>query len=203
MTGPAAMKDPARNTVNRPRLGEHICCLYDAEEEMLEIAAPFITAGLMLNEKCAVIANKNGLATFKSRLERGGIDTLAFRQAGQLVLRQDPFECPLTSSAVNMTVKGDLTRGLALELSKGGYRGYRCAFAVTDFLCHLDGSSLIEREIILNRLLAKIPAVLLLLYDRRLLTDSILTDMMEIHPRVIDNGVLYENPTYVLPEELL
>ncbi|MFA5867689.1 MAG: MEDS domain-containing protein [Actinomycetota bacterium] len=192
-----------KKAVNRPRLGEHICCLYDSDEEMLSIAIPFITAGLMLNEKCAVITNKNGVSLFKARLERGGIDTSGFRKTGQLVLRQDPFECPLTASAVNLPATGNQFRVLASELSRSGYNGYRCSFAVTDFLCHLDGHAFIEREILLNQLLAKIPAMLLLLYDRRLLTDSILTDMLEIHPRVIDNGMLYENPTYVLPEELL
>lgn len=170
---------------------------------MLSIAAPFVTAGLMLNEKCAVIADGKGLKLFKSRLERGGVDVPGFRRSGRLIMRQDPFECPLTSSAVNMPAKSNQTRGLACELARGGYRGYRCAFAVTDFLCHIDGPSLIEREIILNQVLVKIPAVLMLLYDRRFLTESSLTDMMDIHPRVIDKGVLYENPTYILPEELL
>ncbi len=192
-----------KTTDNRHKLGEHICCLYDSDEEMLSIAAPFITAGLMSTEKCAVIANEKGLSFFKNRLERGGVDTYSYCRSGQLVLRQDPFACPLSASAVNMPVINKQAAGLASELSRSGYSGYRCSFAVTDFLCHLDGHSFIEREIMLNRLLARIPAVLLLLYDRRLLADTILTDMIDIHPRVIDKGALYENPTYVLPEELL
>jgi hypothetical protein len=185
------------------RLGEHICCLYDSDREMLSIAAPFITTGLMMNQKCSVIARRQGLDVFKTRLERGGIDTYTFRRSGQLAMHEDPFACPLTASAVNVPATRNQARGVASDLERDGYSGYRCAFAVTDFLCHLDGHSLIEREIMLNQLLSKIPAVLLLLYDRRLLSETILVDMLEIHPRIIDKGLLYENPGYLPPEELL
>ncbi len=62
---------------------------------------------------------------------------------------------------------------------------------------------MIEREIALNKLLAKLPATLILLYDRRLMSEALTRDIMELHPRLVDRGHMYENPAYVLPEELL
>jgi hypothetical protein len=188
----------ARNTI-----GQHLCCLYESEDEVSATALSFITAGLMMNEKCAVIGSESRLAAIERDLRAAGVYTDMLCFSGQLVFRTDLTECPLSASAVNVAETGREAADVVAALTVCGFTGYRCVFAVTDFLCHLNGQSLIEREISLNRLLSKLPATLLLLYDRRLMSDAIMADMMEIHPRLIDRGAMYENAGYVLPEELL
>lgn len=187
----------------RAKQGQHICFLYDSEPEMKAMVTPFITAGLMMNEKCAVVADASRLLAFQEELENSGVSTLEMITNGQLVMRPEVMECLLSASAVNMSDLDGKQSRIAADLISCGYDGYRCVFAVTDFLCHLDGNSLIEREIALNKLLSKVPATLLLLYDRRLMNDSTMADMFDIHPRLIDRNTIYENPAYVLPEELL
>jgi hypothetical protein len=188
----------ARNTI-----GQHLCCLYECEDEVSATALSFITAGLMMNEKCAVIGSESRLSAIERNLGSAGVDVGMMRFSGQLVLRTDLTECPLSASAVNAAGTGRDAADVFASLTECGFSGYRCVFAVTDFLCHVDGQSLIEREISLNRLLSKLPATLLLLYDRRLMSEAIMADMMDIHPRLIDRGAMYENSGYVLPEELL
>lgn len=187
----------------RERQGQHICVMYDSEPDMEDTVVPFITAGLMMNEKCAIVAAEPRLAVFKELLNAGGVFANELIHEGQLVTRNDLSECPFSASAVGSSSRSDPGNRIAASLTTCGYEGYRCVFSVTDFICHLDGRSLIDREIALNDLLKHVPATMLLLYDRRLMSEAIMADMMAIHPRLIDRGSLYENPDYVLPEELL
>lgn len=187
----------------RERQGQHICVLYDSEFDMEETVIPFITAGLMMGEKCGVVAGEQRLSIFKELLNNTGVPTGDLMTQGQLVMRTDLTDCPFSASAVGSSKKDDPGNRIAASLSSCGFAGYRCVFAVTDFICHIDGRSLIDREIGLNDLLSHVPATMLLLYDRRLMSEAIMADMMEIHPRLIDRGSLYENPDYVLPDELL
>ncbi len=141
---------------------------------------PFITAGLMANEKCAVIAGEPRLNKIRRQLSAKGLDTAMLAFSGQLVLCEELMECPLSASAVNMIDSFDLGKSINPSLTVCGFASYRCVFAVTDFLCHLDGRALLEREVALSKVLAKLPATLLLLYDRRLMSETTTHDLIEI-----------------------
>lgn len=184
------------------RPGDHICCLYDTDNDMVETALPFLAAGLMMNEKCSIIGDGISTGPLLEALIRSGLEPDRFIETGQLVVGRDMTQCPLSATAVNADpiLK---PRAVIADAAREGFSGYRCVFYVTDFLCHADSRSLMQREIMLSNLLRNIPAYLLLMYDTRHMAESGVADMMELHPRAIYGNMLYENPAYTPPEELL
>jgi hypothetical protein len=184
------------------RLGEHICCLYETDRELVETAGPFIAAGLAIGDKCSVVAGERSLKIISDRLSLAGIRTSEARRSSRLVMTPDIDKCPFSAAAastIDLRDPGFSNR----RMNRQDHRGYRSVFVVTDFLCDADERALLLREINLNSLMQSQPAVILLMYDKRHISDTVVADMLDIHPKIINCGTVYENPAYVLPEELL
>src|ERR1700676_4539257 len=55
-------------------LHEHLCIIYETQEEQFATALPFLSAGLERHEKCLCIAHETMAAAFLEGLRKRGID---------------------------------------------------------------------------------------------------------------------------------
>ncbi|MFZ3062202.1 MAG: MEDS domain-containing protein [Actinomycetota bacterium] len=190
-------------TTPHTQFGEHLCCVYESVDDKLSMIVPFISIGLELNEKCVCIADQSTLSRLEKALERIGVDVDRYQDFGQLILKTDAEICPLVKSFISDDNRESGIRALARETLSEGYRGYRSVVDVTQLINDIDGNALIHREIKLNTLLPKIPAMMLLLYNRAHLPEYVISDIFRIHPRIVDGAHVYENPHFIPPDELL
>src|SRR5258705_6298977 len=65
---------------------DHLCSIYESQEEHFAVAIPFIRIGLDRGEKCIYIADDGTEADVRDAMHAGGIDVERTIAAGSLVL---------------------------------------------------------------------------------------------------------------------
>src|SRR6056297_3193167 len=81
-------------------VGDHLCCMYETEEEHRAILTPFIREGLKQKDKVIYIVDVRTAETVFGYLDREGFDTEGYIYSGQLVVagsrdtyvREDRFD---------------------------------------------------------------------------------------------------------------
>jgi PAS domain S-box-containing protein len=183
--------------------GNHLCCLYETEDEQVAQLTPFILKGLEEQEK--VIYHIDSLAS--ERLlefwEEKAPAVARSYHAGQLSLLTDHdtftrggvFSPDRTISSLQLLEKRALAEGFA---------GLRVAAEATWLFSGMTDSTLyIELESKLARLLPLIHCMLLIQYDRWVFDPAFLLNVLASHPVAISGSEVYENIYHVPPEELI
>ena len=68
------------------RQGDHICSIYDTEEEQLTTAAAYMADGIVRGERCLYIgATRAALQRFDAALQAAGLDAAALIERGVLI----------------------------------------------------------------------------------------------------------------------
>src|ERR1700730_8513026 len=67
---------------------EHLCSIYESQEEHFAVAIPFVGIGLGRGEKCIYIADEGTEATVLDAMSAGGIDVERAIAADSLVLEK-------------------------------------------------------------------------------------------------------------------
>ena len=70
-------------------LHEHLCLIYDTQEEQFAAALPFLRSGLERGEKCLFVADENSGSAVLNALGRDGTDVARYQRSGALILLDD------------------------------------------------------------------------------------------------------------------
>ena len=91
-------------------LGDHVCVLYDTEEEQLTVAAAYVGEGLRNRERCLYVAGSDAaLDRFVAMLSAVGVDGREAQERGALLLRTtNPFYRSPEIAATRPAQPGDL-----------------------------------------------------------------------------------------------
>ncbi|MFO8144017.1 MAG: MEDS domain-containing protein, partial [Dehalococcoidales bacterium] len=68
---------------------DHLCLIYESEEEWKEAAIPYISIGLESGQKCIYVCDNHTASNLRQLLEENGTDVSAFESSGQLVITQE------------------------------------------------------------------------------------------------------------------
>src|ERR1700737_3602700 len=77
---------PLADLVARIGLHEHLCIIYETQDEQLSAAIPFIRIGLDRGEKCVHMADSNSSAIFTNAARKQGINIDAAIRQGSLAI---------------------------------------------------------------------------------------------------------------------
>lgn len=183
--------------------GDHLCCIYQTEEEHRQTLSFFLREGLERSEKVVYIAHSHSEETVLDYLRTEGLDVQSYRARGQLrivapgqtYLREGRFD----PDSMIAFVRSETERALA-----EGYAALRGTGEMTWVLDEPPGSQwLIEYESKLNDFLPASKCLALCQYDKRRFTPEVLLDVLCTHPMVLNGSQLYDNPYYVPPSEPL
>jgi two-component system, chemotaxis family, sensor kinase Cph1 len=184
-------------------LHDHICLIYDSQEEQLAMPVPSIRMGLERGEKCIFIAPEKTLSDVNEALHAIGIDVDEAVTSGRLVVAgqedtyllnghfepdkmirflADAVEPTIASGFSGLRVVGEMTWALAGDLGTG---------------------PLIEYEAKLNYFVRDHPISVTCQYDRKRFSPEVILNMIRTHPIVIYGNFVCSNPYYVPPEEFL
>ena len=189
--------------VRRIGLHNHLCVIYETQEERFAAAVPFLQAGLERGEKCLYIASDDNAASGVLEATRAqGVNVEAAIKSGTLTvntenepyLKRGYFEPEGTISFLAESVSA---------AKAAGYSAFRLAGEVTWMPGADGGERWAEYESKLNHFLRDYDASAICLYDHRRSSPEVILGVIRTHPTVVYGGLVSKNPYYVPPEEFL
>lgn len=189
-----------RDELNRGRRhhqGQHICALYETNDEQLKVATEYIAEGLWNGERCLYVAQpREALERFRSSLAALGIDVVAAETRGALQVVN-------TQAAHLVDGHFDSERMLAMlndaveSALDAGFKGLRTCGDMSWLLDTAPGGEqVVEYEGLLNGLFPSVRALGMCQYDRARLPPGLLDCAISTHPSVVIDGVHKSNPFY-------
>jgi PAS domain S-box-containing protein len=190
-------------TISRLKPGDHLCCLYETDEEYRAILIPLLCPGLEQGEKVICIVEPCNVPVLTDYLRNDGCDVESFLAREQL--RILPYTDLLSEGEVFDPDR--MIERLQVETEQAlakGYSALRLTVEMTWVLRGIPGSDrLIEYEARLNKIFPASQCLVICHYDRRCFDARILRDILHTHPLVVINREVYENFYYIPPNELL
>ena len=184
----------------------HICAFFRDSYDEDRALLPFMKGGLEAGEKVVHTIDPARRADKISRFAAAGIDFAAAHQQGRFDLH-GWTETHLNDGAFNPA------RTLAF-FGKAGLTASRQGFPLTRFVTHMEWA--LEDGVVLTDLLAyeaKANEIwlgqtgpinpVICAYDLTRFSGDVVVDVMRTHPMTVIDGVLYENPYFVPPEEFI
>jgi len=182
--------------------GDHMCCLYDTEDEHSYLLTPYLIHGLNQHQKVIYITDAHNGDQVLGYLEKEKVKVDHPLDSGQL---------KLITASDSYLKDGEfdpdrMIRMLDSETEKAineGYSALRVTGEMSWALRSRPGTErLIEYEAKLNNFIPERPVVALCQYDRRRFDADILRDVLRTHPIAVIGRRIYENFYFIPPEEL-
>jgi signal transduction histidine kinase len=183
--------------------GDHLCCIYESEEEHQAVLVPFLRQGLERNEKVVYIVDSHTAEIILNYLRGDGLDVEPYLSSGQLVIltHNDAYmrEGVFDPEKMIALLRSEMEKALS-----EGYSALRITGEMTWALRGLPGSErLIEYEARLNEFFPSSRCLAICQYDRRRFEPGILLSVLRTHPIVMVGMEVCDNFYYIPPAELL
>jgi DNA-binding NtrC family response regulator/PAS domain-containing protein len=182
---------------------DHLCSIYDSQQEHLAIAVSFIRIGLDRGEKCLYIADDGTLGDVREALRAKGID----------VDRAVAFHSLVSTTKERAHLKRgsfdfDWMFAFWKEAAELAIREGFSALRVIDETEWVLRSALglerwIEYESRLTHSLSQSNCVALCQYNRRLFPPELILDVIRTHPIVVYGNTVCRNLYHMPPDEFL
>ena len=175
--------------------GDHICSVYESDEQLVSTAAAFLADGLTRNERCWYVPSADETGAIRAAMEHRGVDVAAQSRRSALHLFDSNdtyirggFDPEQTMRMFSEAIEQALT---------DGFNGFRAAADMSWALTVGGGTeSLIAYEALLRILFSTSPATGLCLYDRRRMPLRVVNGALLTHPLVDVGGTCRQNDVY-------
>lgn len=177
------------------RHGDHICCLFDTDQEHLDVAARYIADGLHQREHCLYCGwSAEVLRGFRERLAREGVDVDAMVNAGALTLA--------TSTDLHLAGGRFDAEGMLRLLSdkleavmNAGFPGLRTCGDMSWLLDQPRGTEdIVIYEALCTQFFENSRAVGMCMYNRARLPPGLIDHALTTHPSTFSHGGRQVNP---------
>ena len=183
--------------------GDHLCCLYETEEEHRAVLTPFLRQGLERGEKVLYIVDTHTAEDVLGYLQEEGLEVGPYLARRQLVVLNQA-EAYMSQGVFDpermiALLQAEIERALA-----DGYSALRVAGEMTWALQGLPGSErLIEYEARLNEFFPGSKCLAMCQYDQRRFDPAVLLNVLRSHPLAVVGRVVYDNFYYIPPADML
>jgi hypothetical protein len=181
----------------------HVCAFFSSPQEEYGTLLPFMLDGLKRGERAYHVLPTKYREEHLEQLRNAGVDVEAAQQRRQLEVAT-PSETYLRD--------GRFSKNAMLALIQETLKdGSKLGFPLTRMVAHAetvleDWSKVdewIEYETWVSEVLPGYDDVVVCTYDTNLLNGAVAVDILRTHPVAIIGGLLYQNPFFVEPRELL
>ena len=180
---------------------QHLCFIYETQEERFASAVPFLGSGLERGEKCLYVADEHNGPALLEALRKTGTDVNRYLRGGALLLATKPYAASDSDpdewiGVLSQSIEGagdDRFSGMKTWLGE-------MTWALAEKTAP---ETLIEFEAKVNHFIRDHEVKALCLYDRHRFSPEFLLGVIRTHPLVVYGALICENPYYVPPEELL
>ena len=183
--------------------GDHLCIIYDTEEEHRAVLTSFLRKGLENGEKVMYVVDARTSEVILNYLRSDGVRVEPYLDNGQLsILTRD--EAYLRDGIFNPDGMIGLLRVETGRALTEGYSALRVTGEMTWALRGLPGSErLIEYEMKLNEFFHGSECLAICQYDRRRFEPEILINVLRTHPIAVVGTNIYDNFYYIPPACLI
>ncbi len=179
--------------------GDHLCFIYESDEEHREVITEYIRHGLEHNQKILYIADEGTNEQIRGYLSDDGLDPAPYLQSGQLLILSLQETC-LKGGSFDPEAMIRLLSASTDAAVAEGYAALRVTGEMTWALRDLPGADrLIEYENLLNAFIPDNLCIELCQYDRRRFSPEILIDVILTHPHLIIGVDIYYNAYSIEP----
>ncbi len=181
--------------------GDHLCCLYETEEEHQALLTPYLRHGLEQGQKVFYIVDAHTVENVLNYLKEDGIEIESYLENGQFsiltvndnYMKDGVFDPDKMITLLEKEVKNALSEG---------YAALRVTGEMSWALKNLLGSErLIEYESKLNSFFPKNKCIAICQYDMRKFDSELLLNVLLTHPIAVIGSEIYQNFYYMPPEE--
>jgi signal transduction histidine kinase len=185
----------------RLQAGDHLCCLYESEEEHRALLAPFLRQGLERHEKVLYIVDDHTATQIMAYLSADGVEVKQYLQRGQLSV----LSSAQTYAHQGMFEPERMIAFLRSETERAAGEGYialRVSAEMSWALKKPPGSErIVEYEAKLNTFFPGNPCLAISQYDRRRFDPRVLLDILATHPLAVIGTEVYDNFYYMPPQD--
>jgi len=183
-------------------LHQHLCLIYETQEEQFAAALPFLRSGLERREKCFFVADEKSGAAVLNALRKTGTDVDRHLRSGALILankpylKPGPFDPDWLIGFLSQSIQGG---------SNGKFSGMRTWLGEMTWALVEETApeSLIEFESKVNNFVRDHDVRALCQYRRQHFSPELILGIIRTHPVVVYGGIICNNPYYVPPDEFL
>ena len=200
---PATQQTPLVSALQQIGPHDHLCSIYESQEEYLSVAIPFIRIGLDRGEKCIYVADDGTKDVVREAMHAEGIDVeraiasraLVLTTKDQTYLKRRSFDPDWMFSFWKEATVSAMKEGFSLLRATGE----------TEWLL-TQSSELehwIEHESRVTHTLSENHCFALCQYNRHRFPPEVILNVIRTHPIVIYRGTVCKNLYYVPPDEFL
>ncbi|HJX33889.1 MAG TPA: PAS domain S-box protein [Desulfatiglandales bacterium] len=181
--------------------GDHLCFIYETEDEHRAFLTPFMRQGLERGEKVLYIADAHTREEVLNYLRDDGMAVEPCLKSGQLaVITAD--ESYTRGGVFNPDAMIELLLDKIESSLEEGYQALRVTGEMTWALEGMRGSErIIEYEAKLNELFADRKCLAVCQYDKRRFKPAMLSDVLATHPIAVIGTEIFDNFYYVSPKD--
>jgi len=177
--------------------------IYDYEEQRKKIVSEFLAAGIKRKELVRYFADVTPPEEIQSWLSVIGIDVEEATLNGSFnISNAESNYCPNGRFEPEEIIKTMVSRyNMARE---AGYAGSRACGEMNWALRNIPGSDrFLEYEALINTITEPFPHIGMCQYDARIFDGATLLKILQVHPFIIAQGQIVQNPYYIKTEEFL
>lgn len=192
-----------RSLILDMKQGDHLCLIYEDEDEWLGVMVPFIRAGLEAGERCMYITSEHDAPHVRSVLSDDIPSLSEAEKSGQFIM----VSASEVYTAGGVFDPQSMISFLEYEVRNAladGFSGLRATGEMTWILKGAPGSErIIEYEALLNDFFSENECIAICQYHRPRFKADIMKGVLLTHPLVLWNHSVYINPYYIDPDTLL
>jgi len=190
-------------TINELHPGDHLCFIYEKEQEHRSLIAPFILAGFDRNERVVYIGDVHSLSQIHACMSDYQVNLSSYIESGQFLFL-DAKETYLANGTFNPAAMIESLREQTLYTLERGYSALRVTGEMTwIFKGNISSAQLIQYETMLLEFFLQNKCLALCQYDRTRFSADVLLDVLRTHPLAIVGDEVYKNFYYLPPAEIL
>lgn len=183
----------------RYKEGAHMCLIYKEDEKRRKIIAQYLHSGISRKEKTRYLAMKLSPDEFLFSLQTAGVK---IDKKSLEIMDAEKSYCPGHHFDPDKMLNN--LREYYSESKEQGYKACRICGEMHWALEPISGvEKLMEYEARVNDLVHSHPVTAICQYDARKFDTEILIDCLKVHPYMIINGQVLENPYYLSTEQFL
>jgi hypothetical protein len=175
--------------------GEHVCGLYESEEEHHTVLTAFIRQGLRRGDKIVHVAGRAAARVVLDHLRDDRLDVEHYLAREQLVVHtHDDY---VQKGVFDLEAAIALLRAEVEHSPAGGFAGLRVVHEMSWMQEQFGPERVVAYEARLNEFLPGSGCLALCQYDRQRLDSAVLLDALRIHPLAVIGTTVYDNFYYV------
>lgn len=183
--------------------GTHVCLVYTDDKERDHSLLSFLLSGLKAKERAACFSNNMIEQTLADYLGENGISyndsvkshALSLSGTNEVYFEGGYFD------------PDRMLNTLKQFYSDSQNMGFESSRVIGEMVPEVEkvpgGERLLEYESRVTQLLRDAPITTVCQYDARDFDGATILEVLKVHPQMIVNGMLVENPFYITPEDYL